>query len=146
MRALPLPLVLLPLLTAGCVQTTTRPSSAELPQMILTAQPARAWQVIEAGIPIGRVVYYASNQDPADSLFSVQNTYSQEIGLIDSLGKAWRYRPHQAEAEWVTTGTLLEGASAILESRQSSLQEVAIATPRNPSTPDSGALEEGFGR
>ena len=146
MRAHPLSIALLALLGAGCVQTTVRPATEQTPQLILTARPARAWQVVEAGTQIGRVVFYASNQDPAESLFSVQNVFQQELGLIDSLGKAWRYRPHQLEAEWVTTGTLLEGARAILESEAGSLHEVAFAAPRNPSTPEGSALEEGFGQ
>ena len=47
--------------------------------------------------------------------YSVRNAYHQELGSLDEHGRAWRFVPHQREAEWVGTGTLVEGARKILE-------------------------------
>ena len=38
----------------------------------------------------------------------------QDLGMIDTLGRAWRYRPHTREAEWLTTGTVVQGALAMV--------------------------------
>ena len=44
----------------------------------------------------------------------MRNPWQQELGTIDAQGRAWRFVPHEREARWVGTGTLAEGARAIL--------------------------------
>jgi hypothetical protein len=34
--------------------------------------------------------------------------------MIDLQGRAWRYRPHRREPEWLGTGTILKGARLVL--------------------------------
>lgn len=43
----------------------------------------------------------------------VQNLFGQDLGLVDSLGRAWRYRAHE-EALWLGSGTIEEGVGWIL--------------------------------
>jgi hypothetical protein len=79
--------------------------------------PERSWQLVEHGESRGVVVQFASRAEanaPRSSFFSVQNPRRQELGMIDAQGRAWRYEVHQREARWLSTGTLLDGARAIL--------------------------------
>ena len=59
--------------------------------------------------------------------FSVRNAHQHELGLVDSFGRAYRYRPHQEEPEWLGTGTVEEGVRRILElSEEALLEPVAL--------------------
>jgi hypothetical protein len=90
------------------------------------AAPVRAWDVVDPGGGGGYVVEFRDQSDEARSFFSVRNREQQELGLIDGLGRAWRYRPHQ-EPEWVGTGTVLAGASVILGlGNEARMEEVAL--------------------
>jgi hypothetical protein len=51
---------------------------------------------------------------PAHHYYSVRNALEQELGSIDAQGRAWRFEVHQRDAHLVATGTLLDGARAIL--------------------------------
>lgn len=102
---------------AACrTETTEEPAGASLHKVEKLAAE-RAWQVLDGGKPIGSVVLYVDPDAPADAstqYFSVRNTFQQELGSIDGLGRAWRFSPHQREARLVGTGTVLEGARKIL--------------------------------
>jgi hypothetical protein len=63
----------------------------------------------------------------------VQNVLQQELGRIDGLGRAWRHEPHEREPLWVGTGTVIEGARAILgASPNAVLDETFIRADRTP--------------
>lgn len=117
-------------LTAGC--TTTRESviAGASSATIVRTDPVHAWRLSEDGRTLGWVVQFA---DPADlqqsgrQYFSVRNELQQELGTIDAFGRTWRFVPHQREAQWLCTGTLAEGARAILGgSAAAELGEIAI--------------------
>jgi hypothetical protein len=63
-------------------------------------------------------------------MFVVQNTFGQDLGMIDGLGRAWRFRPHQTEADRLLTGTIAEGAAAILGASDCELREVELERAR----------------
>ena len=100
----------------ACIQTqSSRVASPGPVGLVRTATPERAWRVREEGETNGFVVFFGSHQDPSESFYSVRNRWQQELGVIDSLGVTWRFVPHEREAAHVTTGSVLEGASALLE-------------------------------
>jgi hypothetical protein len=106
------------MLAGGCeVTTNVRPPG--LDQAIVTrTEPTRAWRVIADGELHGLVVMYAqagAEGDEAVHYYSVRNGWHQELGTIDAQGRAFRHVPHEREARWVGTGTLLEGARAVLD-------------------------------
>jgi len=83
------------------------------------------WQVFENEALIGSVVLFESE---SDSFFSVRNEWQQDVGMIDATGRAWAFRPHSADAEWVGSGSIAVGAGQILEAAgEVALREVAIA-------------------
>lgn len=95
---------------------TTTSSAPPNPGMIAVthARPVRAWEVWEENRFLGTIVRLEVPGDPGRAFFSVRNREQQELGMIDVEGRAWRYRPHQRELEWLGTGTVLDGARRIL--------------------------------
>jgi hypothetical protein len=110
MRSLAILLVAL----AAC-RTTTESAPAHASEAIVSrALPVEAWELREQGGALGTVLRYVETGDSARSFFSVRDPAGHELGMIDAQGRAWRYRPHRREPEWVGTGTVLRGARAIL--------------------------------
>lgn len=116
----------------SCIQTeSSRLASPADSARIRTARADRAWRLVEGGELRGIVVRFASPTNTSESFYSVRNHWQQELGLVDSLGIAWRYRPHERDAERVTAGTVLEGAIALLEaSTACSLEEMELSQLR----------------
>jgi hypothetical protein len=109
---------LAPLLVLGACRITRveEPAGMQLNQPA-QLDPARAWRVVAEGQTLGVVVQFEMNDDPNSSAhhyYSVRNRLEQELGSIDALGRAWRFELHQRDARLVTTGTVLQGACAIL--------------------------------
>jgi len=75
---------------------------------------ARAWQLWDGGACVGHVVWHQDASEPERGFFNVSNAEHQVLGMIDEHNRAWRYRPHQREPEWLGTGTVLEGSRLIL--------------------------------
>jgi len=82
--------------------------------IVMRTAPVRAWELLDAGKRLGSVVRYET-PDQAQAYFSVRNEHGQELGMVDIEGRAWRYRAHQREPDWLLTGTVVQGARAILE-------------------------------
>ncbi|MFT5199343.1 MAG: hypothetical protein ACI87O_002012 [Planctomycetota bacterium] len=103
----------LALLTSGCVsETTSSPDYGDLNAR--QAKPQGSWLVWEGSQAMGYVVRFAESGSQGTVLLSVRNGHNQDLGWIDQLGRAWRYRPH-ADPEWVSTGSTLQGVRDILE-------------------------------
>jgi hypothetical protein len=86
------------------------------PSAAQRAMPTRAWSVVaDDEVVIGRVVQFESSS--GTDLYVVQDSWSQDLGLIDELGRAWRYVPHYGEPDWVGSGTIGQGAERILRAR-----------------------------
>lgn len=77
-------------------------------------RPSSAWEVVHAGSVVGVVVQFSDLQEASRRFFSVRNAHQQELGLVDALGRAWRFRPHGADAECLGSGSMLSGAARIL--------------------------------
>lgn len=74
----------------------------------------RAWEVVQDGRVVGSVVEFEEGQGER-RFFSVRNARHQELGMVDVLGRAYRYRAHADEPEWLGTGTVIEGTQGILD-------------------------------
>lgn len=107
--------LLLALPLAGACRTVetrelTRPQVAE----VRVGTRARSWDVYQGGECIGRVVLFQEHGGIRDSVYVVRNPWHQDLGLIDGLGRAYRYLPHHKEPAWVGSGTIALGVERIL--------------------------------
>lgn len=134
-------------LAASCVQTTVAQRAHPKPALIPTAHVDSFWEIEGAEGTAGWVVYFRSDGNPADSFYSVRNPWHQELGIVTSLGVAWKYHPHSTEAEHVSTGTLRDGVVAILDTSgdeqlvERPIAELAAAYGPSPFRGPSRALE-----
>lgn len=122
------PLLLLLLGSCWTTRTTERMSVSAEPAVIRHATPTRAWSLgDEVDTPLGYVVLFEVAEEDQRAVYMVRNRWHQDLGMIDSLGRAWRYQLHEDEAEWIATGTVLDGARAILRAGEGShLDEVDL--------------------
>lgn len=121
-------------LLPGCVTTETRSASAAPAPAVATA-PMRAWAAQGPdGATLGYVVRFAEDraQTPR-GFFSVRNPYQQELGLVDDLGRSWRFEAHQSEPTWLGTGSVAEATSRIL-GQPVVLVDAPLATLTKPPT------------
>jgi hypothetical protein len=117
-------------LATACRVTTTERILEPQPVAIARGAAARTWDVVAAGGPIGRVVLFEAEERPGGPVFVVQDVLGHDLGMVDALGRAWRYRPHQREAEWLGTGTVAQGAGWILSAEECQLEEVPLGAAR----------------
>jgi hypothetical protein len=136
-------LLALLLILPGCeISRVTRPRDTSADALVTRTRPARAWALVEAGERLGLVVQFSRDGRSdegggasAGYYYSVRNVWHQELGTIDVHGRAFRFVPHEREAQWVATGTLVEGARGILgggddaELVDVSLEESAAPAP-----------------
>jgi len=117
-------------LLAGCTSTQEiQPVGLELNQPVHT-EPVRAWRLVASDTTLGYVVQFADPDDdgPEHQFFSVRNPWQQELGTVDRLGRAWRFVPHSTDPEWLSSGTLLAGAQAILSAPpEAALDEIPLS-------------------
>ncbi len=97
--------------------------------VIVRGMPDEAWQVVDGGRVLGFVVHYGTGDDADKAYFSVRNEHQQELGIVDAQGRAWRYRAHQREPDWLGSGTVVSGSRSILAGSDST-QLVPIALDR----------------
>jgi len=125
-----LPVLALAVALAACQTTRTEEPPAATLASITRTEPARAWTLVRESELLGVVVWFVDPLDPGDparQFYSVRNRWQQELGTLDAQGRAYRFLPHQREAHWIGTGTVLEGARAILEGGASAeLLEVSL--------------------
>lgn len=111
--------------TSSCVETVAvRQSIPPLPT-VLVSTPRAAWRVVEAEVELGFVLRFEASED-GRTFHSVRNQWNQELGLVDAEGRAWRYRPHASEPEWLGTGTVGQGAARILGAEGAGLEPMAL--------------------
>lgn len=97
----------------GCETTEShQPLRAETP-VVLQATPTRAWEIKDGERLLGYLVSFEGDGDHT-TVYMVQNPWHQDLGLIDALGRAYRYLPHHREPAWVGTGTVAGGVAGIL--------------------------------
>ena len=118
----------------GACRTTTSESLPGPKHLEITRTLAvRAWELWEEGRLLGTIVRFEDPGDPRKAFLSVRNRERQELGIVDVEGRAWRYRPHQREPEWLGTGTVLAGARRILGAGEGArMIEVGVEKLKSP--------------
>ena len=101
--------------TASCSTTKTSTPPGLGDAVVLRSQAVRAWELVADGVRAGSVVRFEEPGANGRAWFSVRNVHAQEVGIVDVAGRAWRYRPHQREPEWLGSGTVLAGVIRILD-------------------------------
>ena len=97
----------------GCItERNVRPVN-DPPPIAWETSPDAAWSVEKLDQAAGYVVRYSSGGEDVH-YFSVRNLDHQELGMLDSHGRAWRFAPHAREATFLGSGTASEGAARIL--------------------------------
>lgn len=100
-------------LLGACRTTETRrPVVSDMPA-VRQASAARAWHALTEDDVVGEVVFYRADA-MNDSVYVVRNAFQQDLGLVDALGRAYRYLPHLDEPVWVGSGTVVQGIERIL--------------------------------
>jgi hypothetical protein len=82
--------------------------------VVMRSEAVFAWELRDAGSVVGYVVRFQTGETVSKVHYSVRNEHRQELGIVDADGRAWRYRAHQREPEWLGTGTVTNGARLIL--------------------------------
>ena len=125
MRSTLIPIVLAAALLGCRTRAETAPPGLN-DAVIAHASASRAWAVFDGGRLVGSVVRYDEPGRRHRFLYTVRNVHSQDLGMVDDQGRAYRNRPH-AEAEWVGTGTVLGGVRTILElGPEAEIREVSV--------------------
>jgi hypothetical protein len=102
------------LLVAACRTTTTYSPPNMGAAVVMRSEAVFAWEVREGGRVLGYVVRMQTGETDSKTFYSVRNEHRQELGLVDADGRAWRYRAHEREPEWLGTDTVTKGARLIL--------------------------------
>ena len=100
-------------LASACVQTSTEGPASGPPDVVVST-PEAAFEVSSAGKTVGRVIRFEPTDPTVGPWFSVRDAYDRELGMIDAVGRAWRYRPHQLESEMLGAGPVDQGVARIL--------------------------------
>ena len=121
----------LALAAAGC--TTTVIERPPVPVAIMrVSNPEEVFEVVRGeGERVGLVVRFEGDE-PGRAHYMVRNIWHQDLGLIDHLGRAYRYVPHRPEPLWVGTGTVEEGVEEILGVDDCLLFELPFQAPGGP--------------
>jgi len=115
-------------LAAACVTESHSQIAGPKTALVTRTLPTRGWELRDDGRLAGSVLLYSDPEAARMDYYSIRNVEGQVLGLIDLEGRAWRYRLHEEEPEWLGTGTVLEGARRILGTGAlSSLEEAEIA-------------------
>jgi len=127
------------LATTGC-RTIERKSPIAATAEMRVGLPARAWEVVSGERELVGLVVLFENPRPAESHYMVRNVWHQDLGLIDSLGRSYRYLPHHREPAWVGSGTIVRGVERILGLEDCQLFEMPFRETRHATSP--GELEQ----
>jgi len=117
----------LALLLSGCRTVETRPVPGAPPPVLRVGARTRAWEVRHGAERLGQVVLFQERGLARDCVYVVRNAWNQDLGLIDGLGRAYRYVPHLDEPTWVGSGTIALGAERILGAADCTLVELETA-------------------
>src|SRR5262245_26057068 len=126
------------LLVSGCLTTEMRPVASPPAPVVRVGARARMGEVRGSDARLGLVVRCQEHGAARDSVYVVRNPWHQDLGLIDGLGRAYRYLPHEEEPAWVGSGTVLQGAERILDASECELVDVsdeAAELPARSTTP-----------
>lgn len=135
--------LLLPVLVLlGACRTVEREAAPAGPARVRVGQRARGWEIVHEGARVGSVVLFQDRGRIDDSIYVVRNAWQQDLGLIDGLGRAYRYLPHHKEPAWIGSGTIELGAERILGlTEECLLVEIELAPEAGATASDVAASE-----
>jgi hypothetical protein len=107
--------VALAIALGACRTTTTTHARGPASVVITQAVPVRAWELWSSGRCLGAVVRFEARDDSGRFYYSVRNREGQEMGIVDWDGRAFRYRAHSIDPEWIGSGPVFDGARRILD-------------------------------
>ena len=99
---------------AACRTIATSEVTSVPAKSVRVGTRERVWEVRSGDELLGLVVQFQERGFAHDSLYVVRNPWHQDLGLIDGLGRAFRFLPHCEEPVWVGSGTITAGAREIL--------------------------------
>jgi hypothetical protein len=138
-------LAALVLLASACRTLEEREPAGADSLVVHRAVPTRAWNALAGGEVVGIVILFEDRGGPQHSLYVVRNPWHQDLGMIDSLGRAYRFLPHGREPAWIGTGSVALGAERILQpAAEVHLVEVPVPSPDevSPGAPPQRARSE----
>lgn len=139
-------LLLVAALASACTTTTHSRTYHGDPVSPTLAVPTRAWRAAPAGmesVTLGYVVQFDPTGDDRDGYWSVRNAYHQDLGLVDALGRAWRFEPHVEGAHLLGSGTVAEGVGSILSAPPVTLIDVGLDSLRAAGPSETNARGSG---
>ena len=98
----------------ACIETQSQRQVGPAEGEVVFSERDAQWLVRD---PDGRVLGYLLRFVPraeAPAFHTVVTPHQQDVGLVDALGRWWRYAPHQTEPELVGTGTIQDGVEVLL--------------------------------
>jgi len=110
---------------AGCTTESSSQRAGPKTVVVTRTLPTSGWEVRDDGRLAGSVLLYSDPAQSSMGYYSVRNTEGQVLGMVDLEGRAWRYRLHEEQPEWLGTGTVLEGVRRILGTSALSALEAA---------------------
>ena len=128
------PVFALVLACASCRTIETRSVASAPPPAVRVGERARVWEVRRGTERLGHVVLFQERGLAGDSVFVVRNAWNQDLGLIDGLGRAYRFVPHLEEPAWVGSGPITLGAERILGVDECALVELGTEPESGPGT------------
>lgn len=138
-------ILLLSLTPLACKTTSQSTPPGADDAEVTVGELVASWRVLQGEHTCGWLRRYCCTGGAPGAVFVVQNEFMQDIGYVDSHGRAWRRRPHQQEKQWLTTDTVLEGTRRILDLAElPRLEESASAasTSKSPEEYGSAGLPE----
>lgn len=98
----------------SCIQTQTQAQAGPAEGEVIFSDRDAQWLVRDPdGRALGYLLRFVPRAD-APAFHTVVTPHLQDVGLVDALGRWWRYAPHQPEPELVGTGTVREGVEVLL--------------------------------
>ncbi len=131
------------LASASCTSLETRPVASSPVPAPRVGKRARTWEVRCNDEVLGAVVLFQQRGSVRDSVYVVRNPWNQDLGLIDGLGRAYCYLPHEEEPTWVGSGTIASGAQQILGARSACTLVEVGEQPASGPDPRSSAESPG---
>jgi hypothetical protein len=102
--------------------------------------PGNAWEVYAEDGELAGLVVLFEEPGSAQGLYMVRNIWHQDLGLIDVLGRAYRYLPHHKEPAWIGSGSVTQGIARILGVESCELVEVPFRAEEAGAAP--GQMEQ----
>jgi hypothetical protein len=85
--------------------------------------------ILSDGVQVGSLATYRRSGGGQPWVKLVRNTHGQDLGLIDALGRVWRYTPHGDE-EVVREPDLLQALGRVLRVREGAVISLGPAEPQ----------------